>query len=201
MNYFFLFLFYIIIFNSYVFSVVCEYKYEPKKTILKWKAFKFSNRVGIEGTFDKIVVTQSKPAYSIQEFSDSVKFKIEVQSLNTNNIERDQKIMNIFFGSLIETKEIVGEFKNIKMNGDSGKGELILKINKKELPVPIIFKVRDEKEIELRGNLDLNNWNANKALEILNKECTSYHKGKDGKSKLWSDIEFYLISEINLICR
>ena len=164
-------------------------------------AFKFTERTGVEGTFDKIAVTQGSKSATIQDLAESIKFKIDINSINSNNIDRDTKIKNIFFLSMMDTKEITGEFRNIKINNELGKAELYLKMNNKENSTPISFILKNGKELELKGKLDLLQWNAAKSLEALNKECEMLLKGKDEKSKLWNDVEVYMTTELIKICR
>lgn len=184
-----------------IFSENCELKYDPFKTKVKWMAFKFTERTGVEGTFDKIAVTQGSKSATIQDLAESIKFKIDINSINSNNIDRDTKIKNIFFLSMVDTKEITGEFRNIKINNELGKAELYLKMNNKENSTPVAFILKNGKELELKGKIDLLQWNAAKSVEALNKECEMLLKGKDEKSKLWNDVEVYMTTELIKICR
>jgi len=184
-----------------IFSENCELKYDPFKTKMRWMAFKFTERIGVEGTFDKISVTQGYKNSTIQDLAESIKFKIDINSINSNNIERDTKIKNIFFSSMVDTKEIIGDFRNVKINNELGKAELYLKMNNKENISPVVFILKNGKELELKGKIDLFQWNAAKSLEALNKECEVLHKGKDEKSKLWNDVDVYITTELIKICR
>jgi hypothetical protein len=197
--YILVFLFHIL--SVQIFSENCELKYDPLKTKMRWMAFKFTERTGVEGTFDKISVTQGLKSSTIQDLAESIKFKIDINSINSNNIERDTKIKNIFFLSMVDTKEIIGEFRNIKINNEMGKAELYLKMNNKENITPVTFILKNGKELELKGKIDLLQWNALKSIEALNKECEILHKGKDEKSKLWNDVEVYITTELIKICR
>ena len=197
--YILVFLFHIL--SVQIFSENCELKYDPLKTKMRWMAFKFTERTGVEGTFDKISVTQGLKSSTIQDLAESIKFKIDINSINSNNIERDTKIKNIFFLSMVDTKEIIGEFRNIKINNEMGKAELYLKMNNKENITPVAFILKNGKELELKGKIDLLQWNALKSIEALNKECEILHKGKDEKSKLWNDVEVYITTELIKICR
>jgi hypothetical protein len=43
--------------------------------------------------------------------------------------------------------------------------------------------------IVMLAQLDLNTWNGEEAMNSLNKECYDLHKGTDGISKLWPDVD------------
>ncbi len=182
-------------------SETCEFKYDPTSTILKWKAFKYTDRTGIEGTFEKVNVLQNNNVKSLEDFVESLKFRIDTASINSNNLERDEKIKTYFFGSMKESKEISGEFKNLKLKDGLGKAELYIKMNNKESYIPIVFTFKNNSEIEMIGNIDVFQWNLRKPLENLNKECENFHKGRDGKNKLWNDVELYLSTILIKKCK
>lgn len=100
-----------------------------------------------------------------------------------------------------ESKEISGEFKNLKIKDDLGKADLYIKMNNKESYIPIEFTFKNNSEIEMIGNIDVFQWNLRKPLENLNKECEILHKGRDGKSKLWNDVELYLSTVLIKKCK
>ena len=54
-----------------------------------------------------------------QEFAENIKFKIDTTSVKSNNPERDEKIKTIFFGSMKDSREITGDFRNFKFNTDN----------------------------------------------------------------------------------
>lgn len=189
------------IFALSIFSEVCEYRYEPKNTKIKWQAYKFTERVGVEGSIENIQVQQPSKATNLKEFAESIRFKIDTKLLTTNNVERDLKIQKYFFGNLSNPNEITGELKNFKMDDDLGKLDLVLKMNSIESSIPVDFVLRKKKYVEMNGKLNVVQWGAGKALDSLNKECESVHKGKDGITKLWNDINFYLSTELVVICK
>ena len=53
---------------------------------------------------------------------------------------------------------------------------------------PVEFS-SDKKAVHFSGMLNLNEWNALKALASINKACFNLHKGLDGVSKTWREIK------------
>jgi hypothetical protein len=74
-------------------------------------------------------------------------------------------------------------------------------MNNKESYIPIDFIIKNGTDLELRGNIDIFQWNSRKSLENLNKECDVLHKGSDGKSKLWNDVDIYLSTVLIKKCK
>jgi len=195
---------FLLLFLSFIYEVrteSCEYQYDHTSTLFKWKAFKYTERTGVEGTFDKITVLQKTPNKSLEEFAENIKFKIDTTSVKSNNPERDEKIKTIFFGSMKDSREITGDFRNFKFKGETGSADLYIKMNSKESYIPIDFIIKNGTDLELRGNIDIFQWNSRKSLENLNKECDVLHKGSDGKSKLWNDVDIYLSTVIIKKCK
>jgi polyisoprenoid-binding protein YceI len=179
----------------------CEYSYEPSKTKMKWIAFKFTEKTGVEGSFLKINMIGQPKGDSIKNFSEKVKFSIETASVSTNNPERDAKIVKFFFSEMKKTNEISGYFTNTTITGNTGTSNLVLKMNDIEESVPMQLIVKNNKEIELKGQIDLNNWKVQSSIQKLNKECDELHKGKDGISKLWNDVDISLSTELKMVCK
>ncbi|MCB1141316.1 MAG: YceI family protein [Leptospiraceae bacterium] len=191
----------IAIFSLPVYAETCTYSYDNSQTSVKWIAFKFTERTGVEGSFTKIEVKGSPKGNSLEEFADRVSFKIHTSSVSTKNPERDEKIAKFFFKEMKKTDFIEGSFQNTKIKGKTGTADLILRMNEVEKTVPVQFMIKNRKEIEMKGKIDLLLWKAQNSIDKLNKECNTLHTGKDGKSKLWNDVEISLSTTLKLICK
>lgn len=179
----------------------CEYKLDPASLKVKWRAYKYTEKIGLEGTFEKIQTQYNLKSSTFEEFAESVKFSIDTNSITTKNDLRDNKLKSIFFSNLIEGKEIFGEFRNLKIKDDLANIDLLLKFNQKEINVPFKLIFANNKIIELKGKINILQWNVSKAFDLLIKECQQYLKGKDNIPKLWTDIDIYIYSEIIINCK
>lgn len=178
----------------------CEYSFDPSATKVKFAAFKFTEKARVEGQFDSFQVIGNPTAFSMQDLARKVRFSVLVESINTGNPERDSKIKKFFFNEMKNTKELSGYFRNIKISKGLGTGELVLKMNQRERSIPITLTLNDV-EVKLQGTLDVLDWNAQKSLEALNRECSALHTGQDGISKLWSEVEISLITQLKKSCK
>jgi hypothetical protein len=197
----FFFIFIFVSFGNLFSGSICEYSYDHSKTKFIWTAFKFTEKAGVNGTFDKVGILGNPKGETIKDFAHKIKFQIPVDSVNTNNPDRDAKIQKFFFGEMKSTTKIYGYFRNIKWQNESGTAELVLKMNNQERSVPVSFILKDNKNLELRGTIDLFKWGAHKSIESLNKECNALHTGKDGVSKLWNEVDILLTTELNYNCK
>ena len=68
-----------------------------------------------------------------------------------------------------------------------GTGTIDLKMNGVQKKIPIKH-ITSGQLVELEGKLNLEDWNAQSALESLSKACFDLHKGEDGISKTWSEV-------------
>jgi hypothetical protein len=157
---------------------------EPKTSVIKWTAFKTTEKIPVSGTFKKIEILNSKEANSATEALNGIEFKIPVNSIDTNNKDRDIKIITSFFGSMKDTKYLSG---TIKLE-NNGKGFIHLKMNGIGKDFPISYIVSDQ-IIEINATINLNNWQTKMAIEALNKACFDKHKGADGISKTWEEVD------------
>jgi polyisoprenoid-binding protein YceI len=194
-------LFLILFTSSAILAEQCKFDYDPAATKLTWKAFKFSARTGVEGSFDTFSVTEKIEGKTAVELAGKIKFKIDVNSVNTKNPERDVKIKSAFFGTMKNTKEITGSFRNIKLKGEIGTADLVLKMNGVEKTNPVTFSLKEGKNIELKTTLDVFKWGAQNSIETLNKICSERHTDKDGVSKLWNDVEIIITSTFKSTCK
>ena len=61
-------------------------------------------------------------------------------------------------------------------------------MNRRSKKIPFTYTIEID-SIRLFTNLNLNHWKGEDALKTLNKECYELHKGTDGESKLWPDVD------------
>ncbi|HCS20071.1 MAG TPA: hypothetical protein DIW47_05830 [Bacteroidetes bacterium] len=179
---------------------VCTYAYDASQTKLTWTAYKFTERTGVKGTFDTLVIETKAEENSIPALLTDAHFTIPVSSLNTTNPERDVKIRKFFFGNLLSNTHLTGKVADVVGDDEGGSLNFVLNMNDMELPVSMGYTMSGDTLI-LSGTMDMNNWNAQKGIAALNNECKDLHKGADGKSTLWPDIYLELRSTLKKTCK
>ncbi len=178
----------------------CKYAIDSTQTTVNWTAFKTSEKIGVNGKFDIVEVTGIVSDSSIVKALSSIKFNIKTSSTNTNNPERDQKIINFFFGKMAKTEAITGHLKTVSGDNTSGKCVAQLRINEIDNDVNLDYTFAND-TITLKGTMDVTKWNGNKALDAINNACKALHTGADGKSVTWPNVDVEIKSAIKKECK
>lgn len=179
---------------------ICFYEYTKASTaVVSWTAFKTTEKVGVGGTFNQVMVKAGEKSTKITDVLNGINFTIMTESTFTKNEDRDKKIIESFFGAMDATDLIIGQVKSAKGNNESGTCTFYLTLNNIEKEVTLDYKVNDNK-VNLTGEIDLANWNGDAAIASLNKVCEDLHKGADGVSKLWSVIDLNIEATLSKNC-
>jgi len=165
------------------------YSIEPKTTTINWTAYKTTDKVPVKGVFKTVTVTNSKASTNPFDVLNNLEFNIPVNSIDTKNEARDAKLVKDFFGSMKDTQTLKGHI-NL---GKNGKGDIDLTMNGMTAKFPISYVVSGQLA-EINATLNLDNWKAQLAIEALNKVCNEKHKGKDGISKTWNEVDIHIVS-------
>ena len=175
----------------------CTYQYAKDSTRVSWTAYKFTEKVGVNGRFDDFEVTGNTSGKSLEEIVQSIEFKIPVASVNSNHPERDKKIKEYFFGSLAGTEFITGKVKSLS---SGGKAVVTLTLNETEKELEMEYEVEGEK-VSLSSVMNVDDWGAMIGIEKLNEVCEELHKGTDGLSKLWPEVKLSISSKLVRDCQ
>ena len=76
---------------------------------------------------------------------------------------------------------------------------LKIKMNAVTREIPFTYTVNDA-VVELTTSISLSDFNGDDAVSALNTVCDGLHKGPDGISKLWPDIDITVSSTLNKKC-
>ncbi len=172
---------------------VIKYSIEPKSTTIKWTAFKTTEKIPVSGVFKTINITNIKEAINTNDALDGLEFSIPVNSIDSKNEGRDAKLINSFFGSMKDTKNLTGKIHLEK----NGKGNVSLKMNGISKDFPISYVISGQLA-QIEATIDLDNWEAKLAIDALNKVCFDKHKGADGISKTWNEVKINITSYLKV---
>lgn len=160
------------------------YTVDQKTTTVNWIAYKTNDKIPVKGQFTQLNLENSSKSKTALEALDNLKFSIPVSSLFTNDTIRDNKLKKFFFGVLKNTSLISG---TIHINNETS-GTVDILMNGITQALPITFIVSDQM-ITLEAVMDLDNWQAQSAIDSLNEVCKELHTGSDGVSKTWSEVK------------
>ena len=173
-------------------NVNSTYSYNEASTTLEWISYKTNDTIPVAGGFNEVVVT-STSSDNPKEVIESIQFSINTASVETNNEERNKKIASLFFGT-INTPSIEGAIQSLK---DDGTATVMITMNGISFDIDGEYTL-EENTFSFSSRIDLMNWNGMPGIEALNAECEELHKGKDGISKLWSEVALNLSTTLDL---
>ncbi|EMY78787.1 YceI-like domain protein [Leptospira weilii serovar Ranarum str. ICFT] len=181
----------------------CTYSYDHTSTKFGWKAFKFTEKTGVGGSFDKIEVVGTTAGNSPEKAIQGLKFTIDPNTVNSGNNDRDAKIKSAFFYPLKKNGKIEGKVVSAKLNSDktTGKGVIALTFNGVVKNLDVSFTLQEGNRLDANAKLELGDFKALTAVEALNQVCKDLHKGKDGVSKLWPEIELTISTQFKADCK
>lgn len=160
-----------------------EFSIDKASKQINFIAYKTSDKVPVGGQFKKIDVISGGEGNTVKEAIHNTEFSIPVSSLFTQNSSRDYKIKKFFFGIMDNTKLLSGKL----LLSDATNGIADIKMNGISQKVPFTYSIVD-RTFNMKAVIDVNNWNASKALASLNNVCLDLHRGADGISKTWSEV-------------
>ena len=165
----------------------CTYQSDSVK--VTWKAFKTYEKIGVGGSFDR-VVTQPKNASSIEALLIGSNVKIDTRSINSANPARDATLVNSFF----KVQNIDSITAKIISAKDS-KAITEITMNNVTKTIPLNYTIQEGK-IVAKGAIDLGDFTMLASLQSINKACFALHAGKT-----WQDVEIGFEIPIKSDCK
>ena len=156
---------------------------------INWTAYKTTEKIPVKGQFKKVKIISGGEGKNMKEAINNASFSVPVSSIFTSDTSRDYKIKKFFFGVMDKTELLSGKlflendsigYTDITMNG----------VTKK---LPFIYHLNN-KTFSLKAAMKISQWKAEKALDSLNAVCKDLHKGADGISKTWDDVDIEITS-------
>lgn len=170
-----------------------QYTIDTSGISILWTAYKFTNKTAVSGTFNTYTFENKKASGTIETILKKSKLSISTATVNSGNPIRDFKLETCYF-KVFNTTEIRGDItKAIEREG-----VIDLKMNRISKKIPFTYDIAKD-TIRLFANLNLTNWKGEEALKTLNTQCYELHKGADGISKLWPNVDVVIKIPVNKI--
>jgi polyisoprenoid-binding protein YceI len=175
---------------------VCTFNYNSESTVIGWTAFKFTEKKGVNGIFEKSEVLIANASEDMLQTLAGASFTIPISSINTNNPVRDGKIKNSFFGSMESTEIISGLVKSIS----DSLAVVEITMNGKSLEYTGTVTT-DGLKVGFLTTINMTDFEAQYAIDSLNNVCKVVHTGMDGISKLWSEVDLNVETTLVKTCK
>ncbi len=181
----------------------CQYTPQEKSLQIGWTAFKTTQKLGVHGKFkhSKNQKSLKKSYESLTKLLDSAQIEVQLLSSDSGDPGRDQTLKQKFFSKLAG-KGLTQASLTVEQENEDHTGNAILHLsfNGKKKDVPVTFALDHSNVLTVKGTLDLIDFGADAALNSLNKACFDLHKGPDGVSKTWSNVEFFASATVQSAC-
>lgn len=174
----------------------CTYSYDEGSTVLTWTAFKLTEKVGVNGTFDQMNVRANDGADNMYDVLSGATFEIPVATVNSQDPVRDPKIRQFFFGKMEETSNLSGEMVSLSASG----GTVSITMNGVAVEYDGEVKTEDE-TITFLTTIDITDFQAQMALDSLGEACAEKHTGPDGVRKFWTDVDIAVKTTLIKDCK
>lgn len=163
--------------------------------VVKWTAYKTTEKIGVSGTFDIVKVSGNSKAETAVDVLKNASFEIPVNSVNSGVSDRDGKIFDHFFSTMLNTDVLAGQV--LEVGAEQWKVGLVMN----DVRDTLVFDYNEQKGgVSLVATLDLAKWNALASADSLNTVCYDLHKGADGISRLWPDVKLEISAILKQDC-
>lgn len=153
-----------------------------------WKAYKTPAKIGVGGHFKSTDYKSTVPvAKNFRDLFIGSKVVIDVDSVDSNNPGRDDKLLKFFF-NVMAGPDIKAEIVDIKAQkverGQPKIGVITIAVTMNGITkkVPMNYRYVDKK-LSASGTIDLFDFQGQTALASINKACFDLHQGKT-----WNDV-------------
>jgi hypothetical protein len=162
----------------------CIYSFSDSTIKLFWAGYKTTDKLKVLGSFQEIKTNHSDQKFSsIDELVNGITFSINSKSSESGDPIRDANLRDYFFNYLTDNFQIngrVSEYNDafITVNFD------VLGVDRQvKFTHSIVNNV-----LKLRALISLDDLGAYKAYNSISAKCYDLHKGPDGISKTWDEV-------------
>ncbi|MGY8989216.1 MAG: hypothetical protein ACKVJA_03050 [Flavobacteriales bacterium] len=179
----------------------------PENTEVNWSAYKTNDKTPVSGSFSEFSSDRENQSFnSIDDLVDGLNFSISSLSSSSGDPLRDLNLKDYFFKFLTDNFEIKGTLG--RPTNDSI--DIIFDVLGQKKSIRFGFYTYtvpscpyDDQIISIRGKINLINQFDEIAYNSLHARCIDLHKGADGISKTWEEVDVHIkalvINETNPI--
>ena len=170
--------------------------WRPENTEVNWIAYKTNDKIQVSGSFNEFSSDRENRSFnSIDDLVNGLNFSISSLSSSSGDALRDLNLKNYFFKQLTD---------NFQINGTLGRP-----VNDS---IDVIFDVLGQKKsirfgfytytvptcsygdqvVSITGTINLVNQFNEIAYNSIHETCFDLHKGVDGISKTWEEVDVHI---------
>jgi hypothetical protein len=168
-----------------------------ENTKVIWNGYKTNDKVKVVGYFDEFSCDREDQEFSsIEELVSGLKFSIKSSSSASGDVMRDKNLKDHFFKYLTDDFVINGTL-GVPIN-DSIDVTFDVFGKTKQIRLAFLYHIIPgcpyfDHIVEIKGSINLESqFDALKAFNAISNKCYDLHKGADGISKTWKQVDIHV---------
>ena len=174
-----------------------SYQFDIDNTKVIWNAYKTNDKIKVIGYFNDFSSDRENQEFSsIDELVSGLKFSIKSSSSVSGDVMRDQNIQDHFFKYLTDDFVINGTL--IQVVNDSIDVNFYVFGQTKKIRLAFTDNIIPgcpyfDHMIQIKGSINLESqFDGLKAYNAISNKCYDLHKGADGVSKTWKQVDVHV---------
>ena len=165
------------------------YTVDPKNIKVIWGGFKTTSKIKVVGFFENFSFDKEGQEFeSIKELLNELNFEVFTNSSYSGDQIRDSNLKNNFFKLLDKNLSIKGTFGEPKQDSIL----TTFHIFPKDQKIRLGYSYKDQL-LEIKGKINMaTQLGSSIAFNTIHKLCYELHKGDDGISKTWEEVEIHI---------
>lgn len=162
----------------------CIYSFSDSTIKLFWAGYKTTDKLKVLGSFQEIKTNHSDQKFSsIDELVNGITFSINSKSSESGDPIRDTNLRDYFFNYLTDNFQINGDVLEYNDAFITANIDVLGVDRQVKFSHSIVNNV-----LKLRAVISLDELGAYKAYNSISAKCYELHKGPDGVSKTWDEV-------------
>ena len=174
-----------------------SYQFDIENTKVIWNGYKTNDKIKVVGYFNEFSCDRENQDFSsIEDLVTGLKFSVQSSSSSSGDPMRDQNLKDHFFKYLTDDfvingtlNQVVNDSIDVTFNVFGQTKQIRLAFLDNIIPGCPYF----DHMVEIKGSINLESqFDALKAYNAISNKCYDLHKGADGISKTWKQVDVHV---------
>ena len=175
----------------------CLYSFDENTSKVFWAAYKTNDKLKVVGQFKELKTDRVGQKFSsLEELVNGLNFSINTASSASGDEIRDLSLKAYFFQLFTDNFEVKGSLAEMKESVVTATID-VFGVQKN---IKLTYSL-DEDILKMKGTLSLEQIGAVDAYNSIHSKCIDLHKGADGISKTWDDVDVIIEVPILRDCK
>jgi hypothetical protein len=174
-----------------------SYQFDIENTKVIWNGYKTNDKIKVVGYFNEFSCDREDQEFSsIEDLVTGLKFSVKSSSSSSGDPMRDKNLKDHFFKYLTDNFVINGTLGSPINDSIDVTFDVFGKT--KQIRFAFIYNIIPscpyfDQVIEIKGSINLESqFDALKAYNAISNKCYDLHKGADGISKTWKQVDVHV---------